>query len=118
MASLQHPNVLTLHDVGVDQDEAYLVLELVEGGLQLNEYLEQATGGWESVIALYLAAGRGLAAAHEVGIVHRDFKPANVLVGADGRVRVMDFGLASQSQEIREGKAFDSVCHQALEGLG
>ena len=91
MARLNHPNVIGVYDVGTHEGNLFIALELVEGGT-----LDHACGGrpWQGVLQLYLQAAEGLAAAHEAGLVHRDFKPANVLVGRDGRVRVADFGLA------------------------
>jgi tetratricopeptide (TPR) repeat protein/tRNA A-37 threonylcarbamoyl transferase component Bud32 len=96
MARLAHPNVVAVHDVGSFGDSVFVAIELVEGG-DLEGLLEREKPGWRRVISLFAEAGRGLAAAHAAGLVHRDFKPANVLVGADGRVRVADFGLARQS---------------------
>jgi tetratricopeptide (TPR) repeat protein len=93
MARLSHPNVITVYDVGPFQDEIFVAMELVRGST-LRAWLAQTPRDTRSILAMYLQAGRGLAAAHEVGIVHRDFKPDNVLVGNDGRVRVTDFGLA------------------------
>jgi len=93
MARLNHPNVLTLHDVGEHEGLVFLSMELVDGKT-LKQKLQSERLGWPAVLELFLAAGRGLAAAHARGIVHRDFKPDNVMVGDDGRVRVMDFGLA------------------------
>ena len=93
MARLAHPNVVAVHDVGVFDDRVFIAMELVDG-VTLREWLKQARRPWQEVVAVMRAAGAGLAAAHAVGLVHRDFKPENVLVGKDGRVRVMDFGLA------------------------
>ena len=93
LAKLQHPNVITVHDVGRLGDEVFIAMELVEGGT-LRRWLAQAPRTQAEVLAMFLQAGRGLAAAHVAGIVHRDFKPDNVLVGRDGRARVTDFGLA------------------------
>jgi len=93
MARLAHPNVVAVHDVGVLDGLVFVAMEFVEGG-SLAEWLREEPRDWPEVIDVFLAAGRGLAAAHAAGIVHRDFKPANVLIGKDGRVRVTDFGLA------------------------
>ena len=94
MAQLSHPNVLAVYDVGELDGNVFLAMELVEGGT-LTEWLRQKKRSWREVLDVLLAAARGLSAAHAVGLIHRDFKPDNVLVGTDGRVRVTDFGLAS-----------------------
>ncbi len=94
MARLAHPNVVTVYDVGEHEGGFYIAMELVEG-LSLRDWLAETARPWREVLGAYFQAGRGLAAAHDVGLVHRDFKPANVLMGRDGRVRVVDFGLAS-----------------------
>ncbi|HVH97067.1 MAG TPA: serine/threonine-protein kinase [Enhygromyxa sp.] len=91
-ARLSHPNVIQIYDVGVHQGRVYLAMELVRGRpLQL--WMRQGHPLTE-LLDVFCQAARGLAAAHRAGLVHRDFKPANVLVGDDGRVRVVDFGLA------------------------
>ncbi len=97
MARLAHPNVIHVYDVGAVEDGVFIAMELVEGA-SLATWLRAGPDGarrdWREVLRAYVDAGRGLAAAHAAGIVHRDFKPENVLVGSDGRVRVGDFGLA------------------------
>jgi tetratricopeptide (TPR) repeat protein len=93
LARLSHPNVVTVHDVGQDGDTVFLAMELVQGRT-LRHWLAQAPRTWREVLERFLPAGRGLAAAHAAGLVHRDFKPDNVLLGDDGQVRVTDFGLA------------------------
>jgi serine/threonine protein kinase len=93
MAQLSHPNVVSVYDVGTYGDEIVIVLELVEGQT-LARWLSERPRSWQEIRSAFIEAGRGLAAAHAVQLVHRDFKPANVLVGTDGRVRVTDFGLA------------------------
>ena len=97
-ARLSHPNVVTVHDVGVDGERIYIVMEYVEG-LTLRAWIKHAPRSLEQILTVFLAAGEGLWAAHRVGLVHRDFKPDNVLVGHDGRVRVTDFGLARPAAE-------------------
>ncbi len=92
MARLKHPNVLTVYEVGTANGVDYIAMELVEGE-NLGTWLSRAQPR-EDVIAALVAAGHGLAAAHEAGIVHRDFKPENVLRDRKGHVFVTDFGLA------------------------
>ena len=96
LAQVAHPNVITVYDVGRISGRTYVAMELVRG-VDLRRWLERTPDKLASVDAL-VQAGRGLAAAHAVGVVHRDFKPENVLFGTDGRVRVADFGLAHTIQ--------------------
>ena len=107
MARLSHPNVVGLYDAEIDDVHGVvLTMELVDGGNLREWLLEQPA--WTAVLDRFIAAGRGLAAAHDAGLLHRDFKPANVLVGRDGRVRVTDFGLAlaaTSSDDQRGGSA-------------
>src|SRR5262249_46366162 len=98
MARLAHPNVITVHEVGLAGEQVFIAMEHVEGGT-LRTWLDGGPRPWPAVRDLFARAGQGLAAAHAAGIVHRDFKPENVLVGADGRVRVTDFGLAAAPAE-------------------
>jgi hypothetical protein len=94
MAQVNHPHVVAVYDVGTTDGSTYIAMELVEGqSLRAWQTSKQRT--IPEIVGAYVAAGRGLAAAHGAGIVHRDFKADNVLVGADGRVRVTDFGLAA-----------------------
>jgi eukaryotic-like serine/threonine-protein kinase len=95
MAKLSHPNVVTVFDVGFDEAtrQLFVAMELVPG-TTLTRALAERRRSRDEVLSLFLAAGEGLSAAHAAGLVHRDFKPDNVLVGRDGRVRVTDFGLA------------------------
>jgi tetratricopeptide (TPR) repeat protein len=93
MARLTHPNVVRIYDAGTVGDEVFLSMELVDGAT-LAQWLDRAPRSWRAVLAVMAGAGRGLAAAHEVGIIHRDFKPANVLVDGAEQARVADFGLA------------------------
>ncbi len=92
MARLNHPNVVVVHDAGQLEGRVFLAMELVEGRT-VAEWLHQPHGLGE-VLAVFCALGLGLDAAHAAGVVHRDFKPANALIGTDGRPRVADFGLA------------------------
>ncbi|WNG32307.1 protein kinase [Archangium violaceum] len=102
MARLAHPNVLPLFELGTEGERVFLAMERVEGPT-LADWLRERERPWREVLALFLQAGEGLAAAHRAGLVHRDFKPANVLVGADGRPRVTDFGLVRHGAEVNGG---------------
>ena len=94
LARLAHPNVVPVFDVGADGEHVYIVMELVRG---------ETLGAWvkdrpqSEILDVYRQAGQALAAAHAAGLVHRDFKPDNAIVGTDGRVRVVDFGLACEA---------------------
>jgi tRNA A-37 threonylcarbamoyl transferase component Bud32/tetratricopeptide (TPR) repeat protein len=93
LASIVHPNVVTVYDVGQLGDELYIAMEHIVGR-SIRQWLDEAPRAWREVVDVYLLAGRGLGAAHAAGLVHRDVKPDNLLVADDGRVIVVDFGLA------------------------
>ncbi len=97
MAKLSHHNVIHVYDVGALGDRVYVAMELVDGG-SLREWLSERPRRWREVLAIFVAAGRGLCAAHAAGLVHRDFKPENVLVDRSNRPFVVDFGLARACQ--------------------
>ncbi len=101
MARLKHPNVVAVYDVGTWREQVFIAMELVEGGT-LREWQTSSSRSWREILQVYIAAGRGLAAAHAAGLVHRDFKPDNVLVASDGRVLVTDFGLARDARGAPE----------------
>lgn len=93
MAQLSHVNVVAVHDVGLHGGRVFLAMELLAGP-NLGEWMRDHLRPWPEVLDVFVAAGRGLEAAHAAGLVHRDFKPDNVLLGEGGRVKVTDFGLA------------------------
>jgi tetratricopeptide (TPR) repeat protein len=101
LAKLSHPNVVAVFDVGVEQGHVYIVMELVRGDT-LRTWINDRPIG--EIVDAYRQAAQGLAAAHDSGLVHRDFKPDNAIVGKDGRVRVVDFGLAVEN-EASAGRA-------------
>ncbi|HWB82378.1 MAG TPA: serine/threonine-protein kinase, partial [Nannocystaceae bacterium] len=107
LAKLSHPNVVAIYDVGTHDDELFIAMELVDG-VDLATWCTR-TRTLAEIRSVFAAAGRGLAAAHGAGLVHRDFKPANVLVGADATiVRVGDFGLARSDRGGVVGRTSDS----------
>ncbi len=103
MAQLNHPNVIPVFDVGEHGDGLFVAMQFV-GGPNARQWHRERAPSWRRVLGVYRAAGRGLAAAHAAGLVHRDFKPDNVIVGDDGRVRVLDFGLARAMAEMGTGE--------------
>ncbi|WAS94597.1 serine/threonine-protein kinase [Nannocystis punicea] len=102
MARLSHPNIVTVHEVGQDHGQVFVAMEFVRG-VTLDAWIEQGRP-WRDVVATFVRAGRGLEAAHRAGLVHRDFKPANVMVGEDGGVKVLDFGLARATDDRTPGE--------------
>lgn len=95
LAKLSHPNLVPIFDVGVMGDQVYLVMEWIRG-VTLRAFTASSPGP-RALVAAYRQAGEGLAAAHRAGVIHRDFKPDNAIRGDDGRVRVLDFGLAYEA---------------------
>jgi hypothetical protein len=108
MARLSHPNVVAVHEAGVADHRVYLAMELIDGGT-LRAWLTGARRSRREIRDRFVEAGRGLAAAHAAGLVHRDFKPDNVLVGRDGRARVTDFGLVRPSPAAPDAAVGDTT---------
>ena len=110
LARLSHPNVVAVHDVGAHDGHLFVAMEFVEG-ITLREWMQQnapgSPGRMKALLDILVQAGSGLRAAHQADLVHRDFKPGNVLVGADGRVRVVDFGLARFERATSSGDTTD-----------
>lgn len=100
LAKLAHPNVVTVHDAGVHEGQVFFAMEYIRG-LTLGAWSVPRSGRWREVLRVLIDAGRGLAAAHAIGLVHRDFKPGNVLVSEAGRVFVLDFGLVQGGEYSR-----------------
>ncbi|MFY0533869.1 serine/threonine-protein kinase [Nannocystis pusilla] len=100
-AKLSHPNVVQIHEVSESEGGLFIVMELVKGAT-LREWLDREARPLAAILERFVEAARGLSAAHQAGIVHRDFKLANAMVGEDGRVRIADFGLAVGDQSQQE----------------
>jgi serine/threonine protein kinase len=108
MAKLAHPNVIMIHEIGGADGATFIVMEYVEG-VTLRDWLKKHPSQAE-ILSVFKSAAHGLVAVHEKGLVHRDFKPDNVMLGKDGRVRVMDFGLA------RVGLSHDEMTSSEVDG--
>src|SRR5882724_9541083 len=106
IARLPHANVVAVYDAGTTDDRVFVAMEFVDGQT-VAEWMRAAPGRatWRQVLEVFQAAGHGLAAAHAGGIIHRDFKPQNLMIDKDGGVRVMDFGLARWSADDDRGES-------------
>jgi eukaryotic-like serine/threonine-protein kinase len=106
MARLSHPNVVVVHDVGTVDRQVFVAMELVDGHT-LKQWRKERPRSWQEILAVMVPVARGLEAVHAAGIVHRDVKPDNIMVARDGRVRLMDLGLARTDPPPvdREGQA-------------
>jgi serine/threonine protein kinase len=105
IARVVHPNVVGVYDVDTDGDAVFIAMELVRGPT-LQHWLAHQSRTWREVVDVFIQAGQGLAAAHDEGVLHRDFKPANAIVDLGGRVRVLDFGLACPPTASSEQDGF------------
>jgi len=98
-AKLSHPNVVGIFDVGVHEDQVFMAMEYLAGGT-LRDWLKAEKRPWRDIVKMFIAVGQGLAAAHTEGLIHRDFKPDNVLLDKNGVPKVVDFGLVRLSPGI------------------
>ncbi|MEM6995742.1 MAG: serine/threonine-protein kinase, partial [Myxococcota bacterium] len=104
LAKLSHPNVVAVHDTGIIEGQIFVAMDYVQGS-DVRRWLREKPRSRAAIVDMMAQAGDGLAAAHAAGIVHRDFKPDNVIVGVDGRAQVLDFGLARVRSETDDGGA-------------
>jgi eukaryotic-like serine/threonine-protein kinase len=122
LARVDHPNVISIHDVGAHEDRVYLAMQYV-AGVTVRAWQEAKQRSPSELLAVYLQAARGLEAAHAGGVIHRDFKPDNMIVGDDGIVRVLDFGIAAalqtpETEQTLDGGPEDSSDSGAHVGSG
>jgi tetratricopeptide (TPR) repeat protein len=115
MAKLAHPNVVAVYDLGFHGEQLFIAMERV-AGKTLRAWCEERPRTWREVVQVFTEAGKGLAAAHAAGIIHRDFKPENVLV-ADGRARVTDFGLAIRVEAESPAEVAGTLAYMAPEQI-
>jgi eukaryotic-like serine/threonine-protein kinase len=108
VAALNHPNILSIHDLGERDGNHYIVTELLEGAT-LRDKLRGGRLGARRAIEYAIQLAQGLAAAHERGIVHRDLKPENLFIAQDGRVKILDFGLAKQKERVKQEGVDDTT---------
>jgi serine/threonine protein kinase len=114
VAALSHPNILAIHDIGSDNNQLYIVTELLEGET-LRARLERGPLPWRKAVEIAAAIADGLAATHIKGIIHRDLKPANIFLTRDGRVKVLDFGIA-KLRDAAEPEQLDTTISQNAPG--
>ena len=108
MARLSHPNVATIYEVGLVDDQVFLAMELIDG-VTLDDWLGDEQRPTDELLGVFAGAGAGLAAAHAAGLVHRDFKPTNVVIDSVQRPRVLDFGLARPAPRAAQMSAPDTT---------
>lgn len=117
MAKVTHPNLVTVHEVGTHEDQTFIAMEFVSGPT-LKQWCEAQKRSWREIVAVFIQIAEGLAALHEAGLVHRDVKPANVIIGDDGRVRVLDLGLVGGNQhESTDGERRTLESSSSLERI-
>lgn len=114
MARLNHPNVVAVHDIGEWHGRVFIAMDYIEGST-LRAWLAERVRSWQEIRDMFVVIARALAAAHEVGLVHRDFKPSNVLVDRTGRPFVADFGLATPPQYDQGGEIAGTPAYMAPE---
>src|SRR4051812_37432660 len=119
VAALNHPNIMALYDIGSHEGSPYIVSELLEGET-LRLRLEEGALSQRKAIELSAQIARGLAAAHDKGVVHRDLKPENVFITADGRAKILDFGLAklTRPEAMAAGASVDTIGSSSATGAG
>ena len=115
MATIGHPNLVQVHDVGTFMGSVFIAMEFVNGRTLREWNAETTSEDWKEILKVYLSAADALQAAHDAKLIHRDFKPDNVMLGFDSRVRVMDFGLA---RSTGERKPEDSMAMNTSDVLG
>ncbi len=116
LAQLNHPNVVKVYDVVSSGEDLSIAMEFVDGQT-LADWLAGGSRSWRDVLSIFIAAGSGLAAAHAVGLIHRDFKPSNVMLTRSGEVRVLDFGVAQHDSQKAERVELTKLADRAeLEG--
>ncbi|EDM74272.1 serine/threonine kinase PKN8 [Plesiocystis pacifica SIR-1] len=118
LARLRHPNVVAVHDVGIHDERVFVAMEYVEGETLTQWLAQTAERDYDRLMSIFLQVGRGLAAAHRAGLVHRDVKPDNIMLGKDRRVLVLDFGIARELTPGEDSQIdFDEDDDEALEAL-
>jgi tetratricopeptide (TPR) repeat protein len=116
IARLSHPSVVVVYDVGICNGQVFIAMEFVKGQTAA-EWVRATPRSWQDILRVYVVAGHGLAAAHHAGLVHRDFKPHNVMVGEDGSVRITDFGLARWVGSAQESPSPSNAAPGATSNL-
>ncbi|MDX2154125.1 MAG: protein kinase [Bryobacteraceae bacterium] len=106
-SALSHPNIVTIYDIGSEEGVDYFAMEFV-AGKSLSALMERGPMPWREAVRIGIAVADAVAAAHAQGIIHRDLKPGNVMVGDDGRVRLLDFGLAKVAEPLAPGSSEDT----------
>jgi serine/threonine protein kinase/tetratricopeptide (TPR) repeat protein len=117
VAALSHPNILEIHDSGTDQGVAYAVMELLEGET-LRARLEGSAIPWRKALEVVVAVAEGLAAAHTKGVIHRDLKPENIFLLKDGRIKILDFGLARWTPVLSQKEVTEAPTKSQVTELG
>ncbi|HEY4490360.1 MAG TPA: serine/threonine-protein kinase, partial [Acidobacteriota bacterium] len=117
VAALSHPNILAIHDSGTDQGVTYAVMELLEGET-LRAKLGSSAIPWSKAVEIIVAVAEGLAAAHTKGVIHRDLKPENIFLMKDGRIKILDFGLARWTPVVSQEEITEAPTKSQVTELG